>query len=95
MIDMSYSMGLSLRKRYDDFLPNVTKCSTWQDVKASHKVDYDEMVIKLDDISGILIILAVGLSGAMIIMIAECFVRSPFAILKVSIRGHKARMLNI
>ena len=65
-------MGLTWQKRYDDFLPHGKKCLTWQDVKASHAaVDY-EVVIKLDETYGMLILLFAGLNGAMMIMAVEC-----------------------
>ena len=67
-------MGLSLRKRYDDFLPNVTKCTTWQDVKASHKTGDNHVVINLDQTNGILIILLTGLIGAIMVTVIECLV---------------------
>ena len=72
---MSYGMGLTLQKRYDDFLPNARKCLTWQDVKASHAAEDNQVVIKMDKVYGMLIILFVGLSGAVLISILECLLK--------------------
>ena len=68
-------MGLSPMKGMDAVIPNVTKCLTWQDVKASHAVDENQVVIKLNDIRGMMIILVVVLIGATIIVFVECLVR--------------------
>ena len=68
-------MGLSLMKGLDGIIPNVTKCLTWRDVKASHMVEHNQLVIKLDEIYGMMIILIVGLLGAVIIRFVECLVK--------------------
>ena len=74
LIDMSFGMGLSWQRNYDDFLPLGKKCLTWNDVKASYTIG-DNQVIKLDETYGMFIILCVGLSGAMIVMAFECLVQ--------------------
>ena len=56
---------------YDNFLPNVTKCMAWEDVKASHVSRDNLVVIKLDEIYGMMIILMAGLGGSIIIMMVE------------------------
>ena len=68
-------MGLTWQKRYDDFLLHAKKCLTWQDVKASHAAGDNQVVIKLDETYGMLIILFLGLNGAMVLMAFECLVR--------------------
>ena len=56
---------------------NATKCWTWQDIEASHIKAVDgSVVVRLDDTYGILSLLAIGLSGAVTILLAEAFVRS-------------------
>ena len=65
-------MGLTWQKRYDDFLPHGTKCLTWHDVRASHAAIDHQVVIKLDETYGMLILLFAGLNGAMMIMAVEC-----------------------
>ena len=52
-------------------MPNSTKCMTWQDVKASHETDNPEVVIRIDDIYGMMILLATGLGGAMVVLTLE------------------------
>ena len=68
-------MGRSLGTMYDNFLPNVTKCMTWEDVKASHAAGDNLVVIKLDEIYGMITILMVGLGGSVIIMMVEHLVQ--------------------
>ena len=64
-------MGFSLQSELDKHLPNATKCSTWHDVKQSHMIKDQRVVVKLEDIYGMIILLAVGLSGSVVIMIVE------------------------
>ena len=66
-------MGLS-KLTNDDFLPHGKSCLTWQDVKASHDAEDGQVVIRLDEVLGMMIILFVGLSGAAVIMALECLV---------------------
>ena len=73
---MSFGMGLSWQRNYDDFVPLGKKCLTWQDVKASHTIGDNHVVIKQDETYGMLIILFVGLSGAMMVMAVECLVQN-------------------
>ena len=74
LIDMSFGMDLSWRRKYDDFLPLGKECLTWQDVRASHKTEDNHVVINLNETYGMLIILFVGLSGAVMIIVIECMV---------------------
>ena len=71
---MSHGVGLS-KLTNDDFLPHGKSCLTWQDVKASHDAEDGQVVIRLDEVLGMLIILFVGLSGAAVIMALECLVK--------------------
>ena len=66
-------MGLfDMTDDIEDYLPNSTKCMTWQDVKASHEKDNPQVVVRLDDIYGMVIILALGLGGAVVAFTVEC-----------------------
>ena len=56
----------------EEYIPNSTKCRTWQDVKASHEKDNPQVVVRLDDIYGMVIILALGLGGAVVAFTVEC-----------------------
>ena len=44
---------------------------TWQDVKASHESDSPEVVIRGDDIYGMVIILFTCLGGALVVLSLE------------------------
>ena len=67
IIDMSHGTGFS-KLTNDDFLPYGKSCLTWQDVKASHDAEDGQVVIRLEEVFGMLIILFVGLSGAAMTM---------------------------
>ena len=44
---------------------------TWQDVKSSHETDSPQVVIRIDDIYGVVILLAMGLGGALVVLALE------------------------
>ena len=74
LVQLSFEMGLKFAdyaKNMGEYVPNATKCETWTEVKASHRNKDDLVVLNYDDTYGLLIILAVGLSGSLIIFIAE------------------------
>ena len=62
--------------RIFDIIPHSTKCMTWQDVKASHETDSPEVIIKLDDIYGMVIFLAIGIVGAVVVLILEILMKA-------------------
>ena len=70
-IDMRIQMGFSFEKNIELYIPNATKCWTWQDVKKSHVINDDMMVIEPDHVFGLIILLLVGLCGAMTILTGE------------------------
>ena len=70
-IDMRIQMGFSFEKNIELYIPNATKCWTWQDVKKSHVINDDMMVIEPDHVFGLMILLLVGLCGAMTILTGE------------------------
>ena len=76
LIRMSFEMGLPLDKSLEKYVPNATKCSTWHDVKASHMKDDQNIVVQLDDIYGMTIILALGISGSVVLLIAEIITKA-------------------
>ena len=61
------------RSRILHYLPNSTNCMTWPEVKASHETDSPTVIIKIENIYGMLILLAVGLGGSFIVFIFELF----------------------
>ena len=71
LIGMSYQMGLEYDRKLEYYLPNATKCSTWHDVKMSHHVEDQKVVAQLDDIYGMVILLAMGLGGAVTLLAWE------------------------
>ena len=50
-------------------MPNSTKCMKWQDVKSSLETDSPQVVIRIDDIYGMVILLAKGLGGTLVVFI--------------------------
>ena len=59
---------------FDKAVSNASMCRTWQDIEASHMTSGQVVVLKLDDLYGILCLLAIGLSGSLMIMFAEAFI---------------------
>ena len=87
MIGMSNQMGVSLQSQIYNSVPNITKCITWNAVEKSHMTQDNKVVVKLDDIYGLLSILAFGLFGAMILVSAELAVKAPSKVR--TRRGHQ------
>ena len=83
LISMSYEMGLPLGTNHEMYFPNATKCSTWHDVKTSHETKDMKIRIKLDDIYGMMIILALGLIGATLLLTLEFMTKA----MKVKMRA--------
>ena len=69
-------MGFSFEKNIELYIPNATKCWTWQDVKKSHMIDDQKVVIQLEDIHGLIILLVVGLGGAIAILTVELITKA-------------------
>ena len=63
-------MGL-IQNEIQKNVPNATHCLTWSAVQASHTRKGQDVVFKLEDIYGTLILLALGLSGAILILVSE------------------------
>ena len=77
LLGLAHQIGLL--REFDNFfqtsLPNVTKCSTWQDIQASHMAAAEKAVIKLEDTYGIMSLYAIGMSGGLVIFLMEVFVQ--------------------
>ena len=80
MEDAKYltALGLQVGLKYSDpdksvvkFLPNATKCDTWNDVRASHLSKNHKVVFILDNIKGILILLSLGIGVATLTLFIE------------------------
>ena len=74
LTQLSLEMGLTKERVLEKPLPNATKCGSWTHVKATHRNKDRLVVINYDDIYGMLIILAVGLSGSLVIFAGEIVV---------------------
>ena len=64
-------MGSSFQNEMKRKLPNSTRCSTWNDVEQSHTMEDPRVVVQLEDIYGMMILLAVGLNGAVVVLMME------------------------
>ena len=69
-------MGDSLDNQIRRIIPNHTKCLTWNKVQKSQMEQDQNVVITFEDISGLLLVLAVGLIGAMIFISVELVVKA-------------------
>ena len=68
-IDMAKQMGL-IGAQIEAALPNATKCSSWQDIQASH-VSTDHAPLSVKAFYGCLTLLALGLGGSFLGFCAE------------------------
>ena len=70
LMDIANQMGL-VDGLFKQTVPNSTECTTWHDIEASHMSKESKKVLKLDDIFGIMILLFIGTSSALLVLIAE------------------------
>ena len=70
-LDLEFSSN-----RVHNYIPNSTKCMTLKNVKASHETDSPEVVIRIDDIYGMVILLAMGLGGALVVLTLELLMKA-------------------
>ena len=56
---------------YNNYMPNATECTTFNDIKKSHLGKNQTIIIETNDIYGMLILLGLGIVAATIIFIAE------------------------
>ena len=74
LMQLSLEMGLKftdMKRDLGNYLPNATRCNSWTDVKASHRNKDHLVVLHFDDIYGLIIVLAVGLSLSSLIFLLE------------------------
>ena len=77
LIDLLNQLDLEFSSnRAHNYMPNSTKCMTWQDVKSSHETDSPQVVIRIDDIYGVVILLAMGLGGALVVLALELLMKT-------------------
>ena len=63
-------MGLG-EKDLLKYLPNATQCDNWHAIRESHNTKGQNVVFKIEDIYGIVLLLAIGLSGAFLVATVE------------------------
>ena len=68
LIDIAKQIGL-IHQSYYSYLPNATKCNTIADVFKSHK--RGRVIVKMNDVYGMLVILGLGMGLALITFTAE------------------------
>ena len=79
MDDMNHLIGLAnqmdlVHGFFEQAVSNASKCGTWQDIQASHQAENDRVVLSFKNIYGMLALLAIGLTGALIMLLLEgCF----------------------
>ena len=69
-IHLAKEMGV-INKSFYDHLPNATKCKTINDVYISHREKDHLVKVEVNDIYGMLVLLGLGVSGALVTFIAE------------------------
>lgn len=70
LIDMANQMGL-IEELLNRETQNASRCKTWSDVKASHYSENKNVVFYAEDVGGIMILLVIGLAGALLTFIVE------------------------
>ena len=72
LLDLANQMDLEFSQEgIEKYIPNSTKCLNWKDVRASHEISNTIPVIALGDIYGQIIFLALGLGGALVVLLME------------------------
>ena len=75
LLYLANQMGL-ITGLFEQTLHNRTKCSTWNAIQESHMQRENENVIELHDIRGMMILLSIGLSAALLTFIIELIMHS-------------------
>ena len=63
-----------MEAQFKKHVPYATKCLTHADVQKSHIGKDNKVVFKLENIYGMIILLALGLGGGVLTLIAEIFI---------------------
>ena len=71
LIDLAKQLDI-INLAIQKHIPNATKCSTWSAVHESHWGKGELAEFKVENIFGIMILLAIGLGGSLIIAVLEC-----------------------
>ena len=70
LIGLANQMGL-VHGIFEKAVSNATKCTTWQDIQASHQAYNSRVVLSLRSIYGTLALLTTCLTGAFIVLLME------------------------
>ena len=73
LIELAHQMGL-IDAQIQKYVPNATKCMTWPSVQASHREHDKTVVFKVDDLLGILVLIGMGLGGALMTWVGEMMI---------------------
>lgn len=67
---MARQMGLD-ETYLQKYLTNATQCDNWHAIRESHNAKERNVVFKIEDIYGIILLLAIGHSGALLVATVE------------------------
>ena len=70
LIQLAKQIGL-IHRSYYNHLPNATKCKTMRDVYASHAEQTNTVIVDVNDIYGMLALIAIGVCMALIAFMTE------------------------
>ena len=70
LLDLATQMGL-VEGLFKATLKNGSKCDTWNKIRASHRGSEENVILKTDDLRGMLIFLVIGLSNSFMIFFCE------------------------
>ena len=73
LIELAHQMSL-IDAQIQKYVPNATKCMTWPSVQASHRENDKTVVFKGDDLLGVLVLIAMGLGGALMTWVGEMMI---------------------
>ena len=70
LIDLGRQLGLD-ETGLQKYLPNATQCYHWNAIQESHSAKDENVVFKIEDIYGIILLLVIGLCGAILVAMVE------------------------
>ena len=73
LIDLARESGL-IEAQFQKYVPHATECLSHADVEQSHLGKDQTVVFKINNIHGMIILLAIGLGGASFTAMAEIIV---------------------
>ena len=73
LIDLARESGL-IEAQFQKYVPHATECLSHADVEQSHLGKDQTVVFKINNIHGMIILLAIGLGGATFIAVAELII---------------------